>query len=87
MSIKAMARAWNVPDLNTLERLTLLALADFADDDGDCWPSTETLAARVIAGEEEVVAAVEALAAKGLVIVDRTSRHVDTIYRLTVPGA
>ena len=44
MSIKIMTRVWdNGPD-NQGELLVLLALADFADDAGNCWPSLATIA-------------------------------------------
>ena len=46
MSIKIMTRVWdNGPD-NQGELLVLLALADFADDAGNCWPSLATIAAK-----------------------------------------
>ena len=40
MSIKQMSLVWKLgrPDVSSCERLVLLALADHANDDGECWP-------------------------------------------------
>lgn len=42
MSLKYMNDAWSMP-LNSSEKIVLLALADCANDDGECWPSFENL--------------------------------------------
>jgi hypothetical protein len=47
MSIKQMSNVWRLPAESTktpADRLVLLALADIADDDGNCWPGTKYLA-------------------------------------------
>lgn len=46
MSIKVMNRVWEHSPQVGGNLLVLLALADFSDDDGWCWPATETLAAK-----------------------------------------
>lgn len=51
MSIKVATRVWEHSKLRGTQKLVLLALADFANDAGLCWPSTATLAGRV--GESE----------------------------------
>ncbi len=44
MSILKMAEVWKLAKVEGGELLVLLALADFADDDGLCWPSVATIA-------------------------------------------
>lgn len=44
MSIKLMVEVWQKQGLTSTEKLVLLALADWANDEGLCWPSIETLA-------------------------------------------
>src|SRR5262249_22305654 len=44
MSIKVMTRVWTHSQRKDGELLVMLALADFANDAGECWPSILTLA-------------------------------------------
>lgn len=46
MSIKMMAQVWDAQDLiqKQGELLVMLVLADYANDDGVCWPSIEQIA-------------------------------------------
>ena len=46
MSIRIMSRVWDEADASGGSLLVLLALANFADDDGLCWPRIETVAAK-----------------------------------------
>lgn len=46
MSVKIMARVWEESQHKGSTLLLLLAIADHANDDGICWPSVETLAAK-----------------------------------------
>ncbi|BDT68536.1 hypothetical protein os1_27190 [Comamonadaceae bacterium OS-1] len=46
MSIRTMARVWDQSQHSGSELLMLLALADFADDDGNSYPAVPTLAAK-----------------------------------------
>jgi hypothetical protein len=43
MSIKLMAAVWEDEQLDQAETLTMLALADWANDQGKCWPSLKQL--------------------------------------------
>ena len=43
MSLEAIVWAWKQPIKDQGELLVLLALADYADEDGKCWPSHQTL--------------------------------------------
>lgn len=42
MSIAVMSKVWSMP-LDGIKKLVLLALADFANDEGLCWPSYQRL--------------------------------------------
>lgn len=44
MSIKLMTAVWEREDLASTHKLVLLALADWANDEGLCWPSINRLA-------------------------------------------
>jgi predicted transcriptional regulator len=43
MSVKLMAMVWDM-DMKAVDKIILLALADYADDDGVCWPKQGTVA-------------------------------------------
>lgn len=43
MSIRIMAMVWD-SELPSMDRLVLLAVADFCDDGGKCWPSIDRIA-------------------------------------------
>ena len=43
MSIKLMSQVWDVQSLSQARKMLLLAVADFANDEGLSWPSVETL--------------------------------------------
>ena len=43
MSIKLMTAVWERQDLSPTQKLVLLALADWANDEGLCWPSINRL--------------------------------------------
>lgn len=59
-----MSAAWVVP-LQPVEKLVLLALADWANDDGVCWPSIKKLVEKTDASERTIQRAVSALVEKG----------------------
>lgn len=46
MSVRTMARVWDASKHSGTELLMLLAIADFADDDGNAYPAVPTLAAK-----------------------------------------
>lgn len=60
-----MSLVWEL-DLPDSEKLVLLALADWAGDDGRCWPSVSQMARKCSKGERTVQATLRTLCAKGL---------------------
>ncbi len=44
MSVRVLARVWDGYPGGGSELLTLLALADWSDDDGHCFPSIQKIA-------------------------------------------
>ncbi len=68
MSIRAMSQVWHHAEVEGAELLVLLALADFAGDDGWCWPSMTTIAKKSRMTERGARGIVRRLETKGLLI-------------------
>jgi len=64
MSIKIMTAVWGLR-LPDSEKIVLLALADCANDEGVCWPSMSSLAAKCSKSDRTVQASVKSLEAAG----------------------
>jgi hypothetical protein len=64
MSIKLMNAAWAVK-IAPLDKLVLMALADWANDDGHCWPSLAKLAEKSSACRRTVISAIKRLQVAG----------------------
>lgn len=58
-----MSRIWDSSPSSGRELLVELALADFADDDGRCWPAVSTIAAKARCSEGTVHNTIRALVA------------------------
>ena len=65
MSVRVMAWVWDKGPGNGAERLVLLALADFCDDAGRCWPAMATIAAKACVTERGARNIVRRLEADG----------------------
>ena len=65
MSVRIMAAVFESSTLKAGERLVMLALADHADDQGRCYPSTPRLAQRTGMSERAVQGHIKALRAEG----------------------
>ncbi|MBZ5630785.1 MAG: helix-turn-helix domain-containing protein [Acidobacteriia bacterium] len=61
MSIRVMSAVWDSGKLRGPALLTMLCLADFADEKARCWPSIETLAGRTRQSERNARRTVAAL--------------------------
>lgn len=66
-------------------KAVLMALADFADDDGRCWPSISGLCEWTCFGRTAVIDAIKFLESAGVVIADRSNRY-RTSYRVIPTG-
>ena len=69
MSVLLMAAVWPT-DLPTGPKMVLLALADNANDRGECYPSVQTIAQKCSMGERTVQGHLTALEAAGIVTRD-----------------
>ena len=82
-------------DLPAGPTLVMVALADYADEDGTCWPSQEKIASRARASERSVRRHLTWLQEQGLVSVEHRwaqrgggrSSRVSSVYRLPVGKA
>jgi hypothetical protein len=71
MSIPAINWAWKQRVGKPSAKLVLAALADYASEDGKCWPSLRTLATRTELSRDTVLRAIRFLKSKNLIIVIR----------------
>lgn len=71
MSLKQMAAAWQTKTANHTQKLVLLALADNANDGGECWPSITNIAARCELCRQAVVNQIGAMERAGIVRIER----------------
>ena len=73
MSIKLMAQVWEHSEISEpSELLVLLALADWANDDGECWPAMKTLGAKARISDRMARTYVRRLEHKGLLVCPST---------------
>ena len=64
MSVRVMTAVWSI-DLPDSQKIVLLALADCANDEGQCWPSMATLAKKCSKGERTVQGVIKELVSAG----------------------
>ena len=60
-----MSQVWNMEIDDSTTKLTLMALADFSDDEGYCYPSYEVLAKKISKSKRTAIRAVEKLTELG----------------------
>lgn len=65
MSYRLMRRATYVTGLNPTAMLTLIVLAEMANDQGFCWPNWRTISVRLPVGRSQLYAAVALLIQEG----------------------
>ena len=71
-------------NLPPTETLLMLALADYADEQGVCWPSKETLARRSRISKRTVDKYVNQLAKNGWLSVEKNGGRKSNCYRLNI---
>lgn len=84
MSVRWIGRVWESSPYQGDRLLLHLALADYANEEGECWPSQRTLARKARCSERWVREAIGGMIADGWVeIVEQTiGRGGRTLYRL-----
>lgn len=66
MSIRIMTNVWERSDINPTQKLVLLALADWANDEGLCWPSIDRLCQKSGLKRRSVQMAIHAMEELGI---------------------
>jgi len=85
MSIRVMDRVWEHSQQSSGALLVLLAISDFADDDGVAFPSVGTLARKARLSERQVQRVIaELVAAQELTVTPGQGRAGSHLYRVTV---
>lgn len=84
MSIRIMQRVWETPCRTHTEKLVLLALADNASDEGECWPSQATIARKTDLSEQGVRNQLAALEKRGWLKVRKSQGKTANRYLLTL---
>ena len=78
MSVKVMSLVWDHGPESSTDRFVLLALADYADDNGECWPAIATLARKCQISERTVIRAINRLRSDGYLV--RSKRQSTSNY-------
>ena len=81
MSIKVMSAVWERSQHKGSALLLLLALADFANDTGECWPAVGTLAHKIRMSDRSVSRLLQTLIASGELAPDFRSGR-STMYKI-----
>lgn len=86
MSIKLMAWVWENGPEKQAHRFVLIALADYANDAGECWPAVATIAAKTCLSERGVRQIIRELEAGGwLTTRIGSGRGGANVYTVNVP--
>lgn len=71
MSVRVLSQVWDSFPKGGTQLLALLALADWSDDDGRCWPSIKSIAFKIRVQERQAQRAVNQLIKDGFVTILR----------------
>jgi hypothetical protein len=87
MSIAVMTTVWADAPVSGNALLVLLALADWCNDDCECWPAYETLAKKARVSRSTVIRQVNDLERMGLLRINRNcGRANQNVYIVCVDG-
>jgi len=70
VSVRMLTRVFDTSPSEGLSRLVLIALADYADDDGHCWPAIASIARKARCAESTVHRSLKKLVAAGEIEID-----------------
>ncbi|WP_363320931.1 helix-turn-helix domain-containing protein [Ramlibacter sp.] len=88
MSIRVMTRVWEQSASSGTELLMLLAIADYADDQGRAFPSIPTLARKCRTGERNAMYLLKGLQERGELRAHRgAGRNGTNLYQIVLPEA
>ncbi len=86
MSHKVSTFVWKFSQAKYASRLVLVALADFADDEGYCWPSVKTIAKKARVSERTAQYGIRQLIEIGELAVDpNCGPNGCNVYRVLMP--
>ena len=80
MSVRAMSWVWSLRGIPAPTRLVLMAIADWADDEGVAWPAVDTIADKVELSHRTVQRHLHAAEAHTLLTI--TQRAGSSLYKL-----
>ena len=87
MSIKVMSQVWENGPAKTTDRFVLLALADYANDEGQCWPSIAGIARKTCLTERGVQKCIRRLESEGWLEIEVGSgRKNCNVYTVKTPN-
>lgn len=86
MSVRTMTKVWESSQHRGSDLLMLLAIADFADDDGNAYPSVQTLAKKCRMKPRNTTAILTAIRKSGeLEVRQNAGPHGTNRYRIVLP--
>jgi len=82
MSVYVMSRVWKHGPKDQGALLVLLALADFADDDGHCWPAVSSVAQKARMSERNARRVLRKLETDGYLVTEASSGRTSNRYKI-----
>jgi len=84
LSMKILKAVWALPLSNQVDKYLLVALADYADDAGHCFPGIAALSAKTAIPQRAIYRALKRLKDTGYVEVIHRHRH-SNLFKLLIP--